>query len=831
MAHRTTLTQEQLAKTLKAVKNASGAVPAKASGNAERERIFDSFRRWGYLQANLDPLGIFRPLKHPDIEELIGQATEEAQRIYCGTTGADFMHLPEPERRHWIIERLEAPAQEVDQHKILERLIRADLFEQVLQARYLGSKRFSLEGVTALIPLLDAILDEAAEHGAESSIMAMSHRGRLNVMVHAACKSPHEVVAGFEDVDPRSVLGAGDVKYHIGATGTYVTSSGKKIGMHLVSNPSHLEAVDPVAVGRSRAKQTRYGLRGAYLDRSRETSNKVIPIVMHGDAAFAGQGIWAETLNLADLRAYTIGGTIHIIVNNLIGFTTPPRQEHSARFASDIAKRQSVPIFHLNGEDPDAVVRIGKIATEYRATFGGDVVVDIIGYRRHGHSEVDDPTITQPRLYERIKNHPPLWKIYAERTGIDSTQIAETVRKEYEEEQTKARALKKIPHLRKLPEYWAPYSHGRYKPEYEVDTGLTREKLAEITDGLVRVPDGFHVHPKIVKLLEQRSEMGHGKRAVDYGFAEALAFGSIVLEGNPIRLTGQDSQRGTFNQRHAVLVDTVNEHDYLPLSHLSPTQAFCEIYNSSLSEAGCLGFEYGFSRDYPEALVLWEAQFGDFANGAQVIIDQFISAGEDKWNLPAGIVMLLPHGYEGQGPEHSSARLERFLQLAAEDNMQICQPSTAAQYFHVLRRQMKREFIKPLIIATPKSLLRAKFASSPAEEFIHGRFEEILGAPEAGPADKAKRIIFCSGKVYYDLLNYRTERKIDDAEIIRIEQLYPLAEKRLREILKPFSKNAKLVWCQEEPQNMGAWTFIEPRLRALFCTEVALFGNGLRISR
>src|SRR6266568_6622946 len=574
MAHRTTLEEERPAKMPKAAKKpapgglSNAAGPSKVTGNEDRERVFDAFRRWGYLEATLDPLGLFEPLKYPDLQGLTGEAAEEARRIYCGTVGADFMHLAEPERRRWIAERLEAPLSPVDQHKILERLIRADLFEQVLQARYLGSKRFSLEGVTALIPLLDSILEAAAEYGAESSIMAMSHRGRLNVMVHAACKSPNEVVAGFEDVDPRSVLGAGDVKYHVGATGNYTTSSGKEIGIHLVSNPSHLEAVDPVAVGRSRAKQTRYGLRGAYVDRSRETLNKVIPIVMHGDAAFAGQGIWAETLNFADLRAYTVGGTIHIIVNNLIGFTTRPEQEHSSRFASDIAKRQSVPIFHVNGEDLDAVVRVGKIAAEYRAAFGSDVVVDIIGYRRHGHSEVDDPTITQPKLYERIKNHPPLWKIYAEHIGVDAAPVAEAVRAEYEREQTKARALKKIPHLRKLPEYWAPYSHGRYKPEYEVDTGLTRERLAEITDGLTRAPNGFHVHPKIAKLLEQRSEMGHGKRAVDYGFGEA--------------------------------------------------------------------------------------QFGDFANGAQVIIDQFISAGEDKWNLPAGLVMLLPHGYEGQGPEHSS---------------------------------------------------------------------------------------------------------------------------------------------------------------------------------
>jgi 2-oxoglutarate dehydrogenase E1 component len=812
MAHRTTLEEERPAKSPKAAKRPAPGPAAKTTGNEEHERIFDAFRRWGYLEATLDPLGMFEPLKHPDLDAPTGEAAEEARAIYCGTVGADFMHLPEPERRRWIAERLEAPPSEVDQHKILERLIRADLFEQVLQARYLGTKRFSLEGVTALIPLLDSILEAAGERGAESSIMAMSHRGRLNVMVHAACKAPHEVVSGFEDVDPRSVLGAGDVKYHVGATGTYVTSSGKEIGIHLVSNPSHLEAVDPVAVGRARAKQTRFGLRGPYVDRSLETLNKVVPIVMHGDAAFAGQGIWAETLNFADLRAYTVGGTIHIIVNNLIGFTTRPTQEHSSRFASDLAKRQSVPIFHVNAEDPDAVVRMGKIAAEYRATFGSDVVVDIIGYRRHGHSEVDDPTITQPLLYERIKNHAPLWKIYAERTGIDTTQIAEAVRKEYEEEQTKARTLKKIPQLRKLPEYWASYRHGRYKPEYEVDTGLTRERLEEITAGLVRVPDGFHVHPKIVKLLEQRSEMGHGKRAVDYGFAEALAFGSIVLEGNPVRLTGQDSQRGTFNQRHAVLVDTLTEHDYLPLCHLSPNQAFCEIYNSSLSEAGCLGFEYGFSRDYPEALVLWEAQFGDFANGAQVIIDQFISAGEDKWNLPAGIVMLLPHGYEGQGPEHSSARLERFMQLAAEDNIQICQPSTAAQYFHMLRRQVRRPWRKPLIVFTPKSMLRHPDASSNIEEFTKPRFLALV--PDREVQD-ARRILIASGKVGHELRGERRRRKDTNTAIFFLDQLYPLPRTEIAAAIEEHPSAREIIWVQEEPGNMGAAGYVLPRFERL----------------
>ncbi len=614
MAHRTTLEADRPAKTAKPGKKSSAGKPASLD---ERERIFDAFRRWGYNEAKLDPLGFFGPFQQPDLEGLTGEMADEARRIYCGTIGADFMHLPQPERRRWIAERIEGPESQVNQQKILERLIRADLFEQVLQSRYLGTKRFSLEGVTALIPLLDSILDTVGEHGAVESVMAMSHRGRLNVMVHAACKPPHEVVAGFEDVDPRSVLGAGDVKYHVGATGTYVTSTGKEIGIHLVSNPSHLEAVDPVAMGRARAKQTRYGAGSA---------TKVVPIVMHGDAAFAGQGIWAETLNLADLQAYTVGGTIHIIVNNLIGFTTRPVQEHSSRFASDIAKRQDVPVFHVNGEDPDAVVRAGKLAAEYRAQFGSDVVVDLIGYRRHGHSEVDDPTITQPRLYERIKNHPPLWRIYSERIGVEPMKIAENVRKEYEVEQSKAREIKKIPHLRKLPEYWSVFHRGRFKPEYEADTGLNSERLAEVTDALVRVPEGFHVHPKIAKLLEQRAEMGHGKRTVDYGFAEALALGSVLLEGNPVRLTGQDTERGTFNQRHAVLVDTETEEEYCSLAHLAPGQPFCEIHNSSLSEAGCLGFEYGFSRDYPEALVLWEAQFGDFANGAQVIIVHFISA-------------------------------------------------------------------------------------------------------------------------------------------------------------------------------------------------------------
>src|ERR1700720_1856119 len=811
MAHRTTLEEERPAKTPKTAKKPVAGGTAKSTGNDERERIFDAFRRWGYLEATLDPLGLFEPLKQPARDPLTGEAAEEPRRIYCGTVGADFMHLPEPERRRWIAERLEAPGGEVDRHKILERLIRADLFEQVLQARYLGTKRFSLEGVTALIPLLDSILDTAGEHGAVESVMAMSHRGRLNVMVHAACKTPHEVVAGFEDVDPRSVLGAGDVKYHVGATGTYVTSTGKEIGIHLVSNPSHLEAVDPVAIGRVRAKQTRYGA---------DSANKVVPIVMHGDAAFAGQGIWAETLNLADLPAYTVGGTIHIIVNNLIGFTTRPAQEHSSRFASDIAKRQSVPVFHVNGEDPDAVVRVGKLAAEYRAQFGSDVVVALIGYRRHGHSEVDAPTITQPRLYDRIKNHPPLWRIYSERIGVQPMQIVENVRKEYEEEQTKARATKKIPQLRQLPEYWSAYHRGRFKPDYEADTGLSPEKLAEITDALIRVPEGFHVHPKIAKLLEQRAEMGHGKRAVDYGFAEALALGSLLLEGNPVRLTGQDSERGTFNQRHAVLVDTETEEEYLSLAHLAPENTFCEIANSPLSEAACVGFEYGFSRDYPEALVAWEAQFGDFVNGAQVIIDQFISAGEDKWDLPSGLVMLLPHGYEGQGPEHSSARIGRFLQLAGEDNIQICQPSTAGQYFHMLRRQVRRPWRKPLIVFTPKSMLRHPDAGSQIQEFAEPRFLPLI--PDREVTD-AKRILIASGKVGHELRAERKRRNDTETAIFFLEQFYPLPRLDISAAITAHPNAREIIWVQEEPRNMGGYFYVVPRLESL------ARGLGLRL--
>ena len=773
------------------------------TSNSERERVFDAFRRWGYLAADLDPLGFFHPEWPADLPKE-GEFAHEARRVYCGTVGVEFIHIPDAARRRWIQERMEGPQSAVDQNAALDQLIRADLFELVLQQRYLGTKRFSLEGVTALVPLVDEILETAAMQGAIELVLGMSHRGRLNVIVQVAKRAPEEVFANFEDVDPRSVLGSGDVKYHMGATGEYITRSGAKVHIHLVSNPSHLEAVDPVTVGRTRAKQDRTGESG---------QQKYLPLLVHGDAAFAGQGIVAETLNYADLRGYTVGGTIHVIANNLIGFTTVPRESHSSRFAAQIARRQAIPIFHVNAEDVDAVIRVGRMAVDYRYKFHSDVVIDMIGYRRHGHSEVDDPTITQPLLYKAIKEHPPLWEIYAEDAGIEDAQSrVQTIRAELENAQSQAGSITKKPTLRELPNYWDGYVGGRYKAEYAVKTGLTGEELAELGGRLSTYPADFHIHPKVKKLLEQRAEMGNGKRPVDYGMAETLAFGSLVKAGIPVRLSGQDSRRGTFNQRHSVLLDIENEQEYVPLQNISAGQARCEIYNSTLSEAGVLGFEYGYSRDYPEALVLWEAQFGDFVNVAQAVIDQFVSAGEDKWNLLSGVVLLLPHGYEGQGPEHSSARIERFLQLAARDNFQICQPSNAAQYFHLLRRQALSRWRKPLIVFTPKSMLRHPDAASAIDDFTNQNFMSVL--PDKEVSD-AKRVLLCTGKIGHELREERKARKDDSTAILFVDQLYPFPEAELTAELERYSNARDIMWVQEEPANMGALFYMLPRLRQI----------------
>jgi len=773
-----------------------------AVASEKREAIFDAFRRWGFLQANLDPLGDLRPVKMPELD-VDGKDAVEARAYYCGSIGAEFMHIPDRERRNWIAQRMESEPPAPDRARILERLVRAEVFEQVLQTRYLGTKRYSLEGDAALIPLLDEMLDAAASHGAEQGVIAMSHRGRLNVMVHTVGRAAAEVFARFEDVDPRSVLGSGDVKYHLGATGVFVTPSGHALDMHLVSNPSHLEAVDPVAMGRSRAKQMRVGAEG---------QQRVIPILLHGDAAFAGQGIWAETLNYAGLEGFTVGGSIHIIVNNLIGFTTVPDESHSSRFASELAKRIPIPIFHVNAEEPEAVVRVGRMAMDYRYTFGSPAVVDLIGYRRHGHSEVDDPTITQPRRYRKIQAHSPLYQIYAEKIGIDPVPIVEATRSELDAAQKAAEELEKNPPMRQLPKYWNAYRGGRYNASFEVATGVAADELAEISKGLTSYPSGFNIHPKVKKLLDLRAEMGQGKRPLDFGMAEALAFGSLLRQGTPVRLSGQDSRRGTFNQRHAALIDTENESVYIPLANLSADQARFEVYNSPLSEAGILGFEYGYSRDYPETLVLWEAQFGDFANGAQIVIDQFIAAGEDKWNLLSGVVLLLPHGYEGQGPEHSSARIERYLQLAARDNMQICQPSNAAQYFHLLRRQALRAWRKPLVVFTPKSMLRNPAASSPLSDLSEKRFQPVIPDSTAG---NATRVLICTGKIGHELEAERKRLRDASTAIVFLEQLYPFPESELAAEFERHAAAREFVWVQEEPANMGALAFLLPRLERI----------------
>src|SRR6202789_3822781 len=762
------------------------AVAESVASKESQDRVWDAFRRWGYLQADLDPLGDLQPVAMPELE-VTGAEADAARRLYCGTIGVEFMHIADRERRQWIQERMESEAPEVNRERILEWLVRAEIFEQVLQTRYLGTKRYSLEGEAALLPLLDAILSAGAEQGLQQAMLAMSHRGRLNVMVHVVGRGAAEVFARFEDVDPRSVLGGGDVKYHMGATGDFSAADGRTVGIHLVSNPSHLEAVDPVAMGRARAKQTRAGTSGR---------KEIVPVLMHGDAAFAGQGITAETLNMAGVKGFTVGGSVNILVNNLIGFTTIPCDLHSSKFSSDLAKRLPIPIFHVNAEDPEAVVRVGRIAMEYRYAFNSPVVVDLIGYRRHGHSEVDDPTITQPLRYRKILAHPQLWQIYAKKIGVDPEPIVARIRQELDAAQKHALELEKNPPMRKLPAYWDAYRGGRYSASMEVNTGVPESELTTIGEALASYPKSFHIHLKVKKLLEQRLEMARAKRAIVSGMAGALVFGSLVSQRPPVRLTGQDTRCGTFNQRHAALIDIETEQDYVPLEHVSPGQAWFVSYNSPLSEASVLGFEYGFSRDFPEALVLWEAQFGDFANGAEIIIDQFVAAGEDRWNLLSGLVMLLPHGYEGQGPEHSSARIERFLQLAARDNIQICQPSNAGQYFHLLRRQALRKWRKPLVVFTPKSMLRHPDALSPVADLTHLKFLPVIPDTEA---QDAKRILLCTGKIGHELRTERQKRREKDNDdgstaIVFLEQMYPFPEAELAAELERHRSARDIVW-------------------------------------
>lgn len=765
--------------------------------------IANSFRRWGYLQAQIDTLGRIPAFPHPELDQVKAADAKKWRSAYCGSIGVEFMHMPFHDRCMWIAERMEASTEVADQKEILRQILEIEVFERFLHTRYVGVTRFSIEGCAALIPLLDSILTTAAENGFESVIMGMSHRARLAVMHAIVGASVSNIIACFEDIDPKSVLGRGDVKYHKGATGTYETRSGKSIRIHLASNPSHLESVNPVILGRTKAKQQRL---------SDAKYSKVLAVILHGDAAFAGQGIAAETLNFSNLEGFHIGGTVHIIINNLIGFTELPSAFLSSRYSTDIAKRLPIPIWHVNAEDPDAVVHVGKMAMDYRKQFESDVVVDLIGYRRHGHNEGDDPTLTQPLLYAQIQKRPPLYQSYAEAIKMPAEEVKK-LEKEMNDflasEREKGLAMTQQPVFSTSPPYWDSYVGGWYQDSLEVDTRVSSDKLLEITKRITEMPANFSIHAKVKKVLEQRHEMGSGAKPIDWGMAEALAIGSLLWDGTPVRFTGQDCRRGTFSHRHAVLIDTKTADPYIPLAHLHSKQAWFSIYDSMLSEAAAIGFEYGFTRDYPEALVCWEAQFGDFVNGAQTIIDQFMTAGEDKWGLLSGLVLLLPHGYEGRGPEHTSARIERFLQLAGEDNIQVCYPTTSAQYFHLLRRQALRKWRKPLIVLTPKSYLRDAAAASPIAQFAEGKFHTVIDEPNR---TYAERVIICTGKIAHELNAERTKRDEQKTAIIRLEQLYPFPERELREALAKYSDAKSIVWVQEEPANMGALFYVRPYL-------------------
>ena len=773
--------------------------------------LAQAFRRWGHLQASIDPLGRLDRSVHPDVAELSERAPVDARQrlesIYAGSIGAEFMHISDRERAVWLARRLEGEGTAaIDRERMLTRLMEAELFERFLHRRYVGSKRYSLEGAAGLIPLLDAVLDTATVEGGDMAILGMSHRGRLTVMVETVGVPLESLFAGLEDVDPRSTLGSGDVKYHLGATGVHRRPEGGELRVRLASNPSHLEAVNPVLCGRTRARQTRMGEGGR---------EKIIPICLHGDAAFAGQGITAETLNMADLPGYDVGGTIHVIVNNLIGFTAEPEALHSSRYSSDLAKRLEIPILHVNGEDLIAIERAGRIAMEYRQRFQDDVLIDLIAYRRYGHSEVEDPTTTSPKLYELVKDRGLLYEQVARQWDVP-VETVDARRQDIEGRLSEAldagRSAERRPVFYEMPYYWDGYVGGPYEPEHAIDTAVDTATLDAVADALAARPDGFEGHKKVEKLVAQRVAMVRGEAPLDYGAAEACAFGTLLREGRLVRLSGQDSRRGTFNHRNVALMDTATGTPFVPLEALATGEARLEVIDSPLSEAAVLGFEYGFSRDYPDGLVAWEAQFGDFANGGQIIVDQFLAAGEDKWSLLSGIVMLLPHGYEGQGPEHSSARIERFLQMASEHNIQIAQPSTAAQYFHLLRRQALTRWRKPLIVFMPKGMLRAKPSSSPRTDLIDGAFRRVIADAPEGPVE---RVLLCSGKIAHELRAERDRRGGAQTAIVVLEQIYPFPEQEVQAALKTWCDARLVVWVQEEPSNMGALTYIRPELQRL----------------
>jgi len=813
---------------------------------AKVQQLVNLYRVRGHLMANLDPLGTVAPALHPELDPLthgitifdldrsfvveglgddaelpLGHVLNVLRDAYCQTIGIEYMHIQDPEQKRWIqrhVEGVPGTLAPEEQHHVLERLNAAEAFERFLHTRYVGQKRFGLEGAESAIPLLDAILDEASQSGIEEAVLGMAHRGRLNVLANIVGKSYGEIFAEFEgNLDPESVQGSGDVKYHKGASGKFVTRHGVELPVTLASNPSHLEAVDPVVEGIARARQDQ---------RNDVETFSVLPVLVHGDAAFAGQGVVAETLELSQLHGYRTGGTVHLVINNQLGFTTPVESARSSVYPTDVAKTVQAPIFHVNGDDPEACVRVGRLAVEFRQQFRKDVVIDMVCYRLHGHNEGDDPSYTQPLMYKQIDQHRSVRKLYTEtlvKRGDITIDQAERALEDFSArlqaalDETRAAAPPRIDHLPAPPvDEPPPLSH--------VPTGVDRSTLDGLAALVHEPPAGFRIHPKLARQLHQRAEL-YAAGQVEWALGEAMALGSVVTDGYDVRLSGQDTRRGTFSQRHSVLFDYETGAEYVPLANAGnlPGDTASErrpgrfmVYDSLLSEYAVLGFEYGYSLEASDALVAWEAQFGDFANGAQIVIDNFLAAAGEKWGQYSALTMLLPHGYEGQGPEHSSARLERFLTLCADGNLTVCQPTTAAQYFHLLRAQARRSTRRPLVVMTPKSLLRARQARSPVDQLVEGRWREVLddGVDRAA----VRRVVLCSGKVAYEAMA-RRDRIVEAGgapiAVARVEQLYPWPEQQISDLLNGYQGAAEVVWLQEEPENMGAWSFVHGRLHRL----------------
>jgi 2-oxoglutarate dehydrogenase E1 component len=809
--------------------------------------LINAYRVRGHLVADIDPLKLMPVQNHPELDletygltiwdldrpfwtgglsgreqmplrEIIGLM----RRVYCGKIGTEYRFISNPVEKEWIRRRIGAPPEPLPgelKKKILAKLVAAETFERFLGTRFLGQRRYSIEGSETAIAFLDQLIEGAAARGVEEVSMGLTHRGRLNILANVVGNAAERIFSGFEGtVHPDFPADEGDVKYHQGARARRRTESGGEIAISVPSNPSHLEAVDPIVEGLVRAKQDRTRL-------PREQAwSRVFPVLLHGDAAFAGQGIVAEIFNLAQLRGYRTGGTLHLVVNNQIGFTTNPASGRSSLYSTDVAKINQVPIFHVNGDDPEAAWRVLQIALDYRQEFHKDVVVDLIGFRLHGHNEGDEPTYTQPTMYRRIQEHPGVRTLYARRLvreGVmTEAQVEELEARQVASYEAALTAAKEAGKRTGLPS--PPQHAGESGRVEEVPTGVERETLARIGRSLTTVPSGFNLNPKMVQQLARRARMAEGSLPIDWATAEGLAFGSILLEGTLIRMSGQDTARGTFSQRHIVFTDTQTDAGWTPLCDIAQGKAPFYVFNSPLSEFGVLGFEYGYSVERPDALVIWEAQYGDFANGAQVVIDQFISSAEDKWRETSRLTLLLPHGYEGQGPEHSSARIERYLQLCADENIQVCNVTTPGQYFHVLRRQVRQDRAKPLVLFTPKSLLRLAASFSPIEELTAGSFRAVLDDPDVSDRRSVERVILCSGKVCYDLKAAREQGTDVPTAIVRLEQLYPFAAEEIRRILDAYPSARDFVWAQEEAQNMGAWTFVLPRL-------IRLLPRGVRL--